>query len=102
MFNLLALAYEREPMQIAARAFGSTDVWARGTSLEYLETVLPPSLLTSLRPFVNAPPTMAPRREAAAVRADLYKAGMTMTVSLADVRRQLEATVEDDQEESKL
>ncbi|MEO8592633.1 MAG: hypothetical protein ABI759_04855 [Candidatus Solibacter sp.] len=100
VFNLLALAFEREPMRIAARAFVSTDAWMRGTSLEYLETVLPPSLLTALRPLFNVPVTVAPRREASAVRADLYKAGLTMTVSLADVRRQLEAEREDEQEDT--
>jgi hypothetical protein len=98
VFNLLALAFEREPMRIAARAFLSTDVWMRGTSLEYLETVLPPSLLASLRPLVDLPATVVPQREASAVKADLYKAGMTMTVSLADVRRQLEAASEADEE----
>jgi len=100
VFNLLALAFEREPMRIAARAFLSTDAWVRGTSLEYLETVLPPSLLTSLRPLLDIPAPIAPRRELSAVQADLYKAGMTMTMSLAEVRRQLEAIGEDEQGET--
>ena len=44
MFDLLALALEREPVRIAARAFEAGDAYVRGTSLEYLETVLPPRL----------------------------------------------------------
>jgi len=100
VFNLLALAFEREPMQIAARAFDSGDAWVRGTSLEYLETVLPPTLLAALRPMLDAPPPSSPPRELSAVRADLYRAGTTMTMSLADVRRQLEGQDPDEQGES--
>jgi prepilin signal peptidase PulO-like enzyme (type II secretory pathway) len=96
VFNLLALAFEREPMQIAARAFDSTDPWVRGTSLEYLETVLPPGLWAALRPSFAAPAPRAQPRTASVVRADLYKAGATMTMSLDEVRRQLEALNKDE------
>jgi len=93
VFNLLALALEREPVRIAARAFGTDDAYMRGTALEYLETVLPARLFTTLRPLLAAqgPPPAARRRPEAEVRADLIRAGMTMTVSLDEVRRQLEA-----------
>jgi hypothetical protein len=97
VFNLFALAFEREPMQIAARAFLSTDAWVRGTSLEYLETVLPPSLLTAVRPLLDAAAPGAPVRPAAAVRADLYKAGTTMTMSLDEVRQHLEVMNKEEQ-----
>ena len=40
VFNLLALALEREPARIAARAFETDDPYVRGTALEYLETVV--------------------------------------------------------------
>jgi len=96
VFDLLALAFEREPMQIAAKGFDSNDPWVRGTSLEYLETVLPPGLLAALRPSLAASAPTAPPREAAAVRADLYKAGTTMTLSLDEVRRQLRALNEEE------
>jgi hypothetical protein len=91
VFNLFALGFEREPMQIAARASLSKDAWVRGTSIEYLETVLPPQLLKELLPLLDSPPPSVTPREPAAARAELYKAGMTMTMSLAEVRRQLEA-----------
>jgi len=96
VFNLLALAFEREPMQIAARGFESPDAWVRGTSLEYLETVLPPALLAALRPNLAAPAPAAPPREASAVKADLYKAGTTMTLSLDEVRRHLKKLSEEE------
>ena len=97
VFNLLALALEREPVRIAARAFTTEDAYVRGTALEYLETVLPAHLFSALRPLVAAPESPpAHRRPAGDVKADLIRAGMTMTVSLDDIRRQLEATVQEE------
>jgi hypothetical protein len=97
VFTLLALALEREPVQIAARAFGTDDAYMRGTALEYLETVLPAHLFSALRPLLATPGSPRARpRPAADVRAELIRAGMTMTVSLDEVRRQLEAAARDD------
>jgi hypothetical protein len=91
VFNLLALALEREPVQIAARAFATDDVYVRGTALEYLETVLPPPTFAALQPLLTATgPPPAPRRKPADARAELLRAGATMTVSLDEVRRQLD------------
>jgi hypothetical protein len=90
-FNLLALALEREPVRIAARAFTSDDAYVRGTALEYLDTVLPARVFSALRPLLTATgPSPAHRRPAADVRADLLRAGATMTVSLDELRRGLE------------
>jgi hypothetical protein len=100
VFNLLALAFEREPIAIAARSIDSSDAWARGTALEYFETVLPPGLYAALCPVLAAPAPTAPPREPSAVRADLFKAGTTMTMSLAEVRRQLKTMDEDEEGES--
>jgi hypothetical protein len=99
VFNLLALALEREPVRIAARAFDTDDPYVRGTALEYLETVLRPALFSALRPRLATPDAPAPRRRATAeVRADLLHAGATMMkVSLEDVRRQLAATDTEDE-----
>jgi hypothetical protein len=97
VFNLLALALEREPMRIADRALTTEDAYVRGTALEYLETVLPAHLFSALRPLVAASePPSARRRPAGDVRADLIRAGMTMTVSLDEVRRQLEAAAQEE------
>jgi hypothetical protein len=54
VFNLLALALEREPVQIASRAFTSDDAYVRGTALEYLETVLPARMFSALQPLLTA------------------------------------------------
>jgi hypothetical protein len=98
VFNLLALALEREPVRIAARAFGTDDVYMRGTALEYLETVLPARLFSALQPLLAAPGPLpaARQRPAAEVRADLIRAGMTMTVSRDEIRRQLEAAAQEE------
>lgn len=97
VFNLLALALEREPVRIAAQAFGTDDAYMRGTALEYLETVLAARLFSALQPLLaaSAPPP-ARRRPAAEVRADLIRAGMTMTVSLDEIRRRLEAAAQEE------
>ena len=97
VFNLLALGLEREPVRIAAQAFGTDDAYMKGTALEYLETVLPARLFAALRPLLAEPgPPSARRRPAAEVRADLIRAGMTMTLSLDEVRRQLEASAREE------
>jgi len=91
VFNLLALALEREPVRIAARAFTSDDAYVRGTALEYLETVLSARMFSALRPLLTATaPLPVQRRPAADVRADLLRAGATITLSLDEIRRQLE------------
>ncbi len=96
VFDLLALALEPEPVRIAARAFEGSDAYVRGTSLEYLETVLPPGLFALLRARLPEPGEAAPRaaaaRAAGEVRAELMRAGETMTASLAEVRRRLAAS----------
>jgi hypothetical protein len=97
VFNLLALTLEREPMRIAARAFTTDDAYVRGTALEYLETVLPPGMFVRFRPLLaSAGAGSARRRPPAEVRADLMRAATTMTVSLDDLRRQLDTAVHEE------
>jgi hypothetical protein len=97
VFNLLGLVLEREPVRIAARAFTTEDSYVRGTALEYLETVLPAQTFSALRPLL-APTAPAPvrRRPGTDVRAELIRAGATMTVSLNELRSQLAATASED------
>ena len=84
-------------MQIAARAFATDDVYVRGTALEYLETVLPVPLFSAFQPLLTATgPPPARRRKPADARAELIRAGATMTVSLDELRRQLEITAREE------
>ena len=81
------------PVRIAARAFITDDAYVRGTALEYLETVLPARIFSRFgRCWPATGPAPVRRRPAAEVRADLIRAGATMTVSLDELRRQLDAT----------
>jgi len=97
VFNLLALALEREPVRIAARSFATDDAYLRGTALEYLETVLPARIFSAMGPLlaVSGP---APKRKltAADARAELLRAGTTMMVSRDEIRRQLEVAARDE------
>src|SRR5262245_6216605 len=97
VFNLLALALDREPVQIAARAFATDDMYVRGTALEYLETVLPMTVFSAFEPLLTAAgPAPVRRRKPADARAELIRAGATMTVSMDELRRQLELTAREE------
>jgi hypothetical protein len=93
VFNLLALALEREAMHIASRAFATDDPYLRGTALEYLETVLTPNLFAALKPHLAGADAAAPRhRPTAEARADLLRAGASMSMSSEEMKRHLAAT----------
>jgi hypothetical protein len=90
VFDLLSLVLEREPVQIAALAFDSDDMYLRGTALEYLETVLPSGIFAALVPRLSAAP--APglhKRGAATARAELLEAGATIRISRKQVLEEL-------------
>ena len=97
VFNLLALALEREPVRIAARSFSTDDAYLRGTALEYLETVLPARVFSVMGPLLAiSGPLPRRQRTAADARAELLQAGTTMMVSRDELRRQLEAAARDE------
>jgi hypothetical protein len=97
LFNLLALALEREPARIAARAFDTDDAYIRGTALEYLETVLPPPLFAALKPRVAGASAPAARGRAAAdVRADLLGAGASLHLDREELRRRIDLSGDDE------
>ena len=52
VFTMLSLILPAEPLQIAFRSLHSEDTRLRGTALEYLEEVLPPSVRPHLWPFL--------------------------------------------------
>ena len=92
VFNLLALALEREAVRIAALAFDSGDAYLRGTALEYLETVVAPRIFAALAPRLSVVIERVPHnRGAAAARAELLHAAATIHMTRDDVRRELAA-----------
>jgi hypothetical protein len=90
VFTLLSLVLEREPVQIAALAFDSGDMYLRGTALEYLEVVLPSGIFAALAPRLSvAPGPVTHKRGAAMVRAQLLEAGATIRMSRKQVLDEL-------------
>jgi hypothetical protein len=63
VFTLLSLVLPREPLQIAFKGLLTDDAVLRGTSLEYLESVLPRSVWDDMRPVLEdtSAGTQAPR-----------------------------------------
>lgn len=85
VFNLLALSLDRGPFRIARQAVDADDPYLRGTALEYLETVLPPSLFLRLKPALGisgAPSTKG--RKADQIKAELLRMHESMAVPQKD------------------
>ena len=89
VFTLLALVLPKEPLRIAFRGLHAEDPFLRGTSLEYLESSLPPEIRKPLWPYLE---DRRPRR-AAAVRpteealAKLIESNESMVIHLDELRR---------------
>ena len=62
VFSLLAAVLPREPLQVALRGIRSPNPGLRGLALEYLESVLPPPILSKLWQLVDATPRERPER----------------------------------------
>lgn len=81
VFRLLSLTLERKPVMLAMRALGGSDSRLRGTSLEYLENVLPVDIRKRLWPLLDAGPTLPktsrPRKE---VLEELLASGAEMSM----------------------
>ncbi|HMB70085.1 MAG TPA: hypothetical protein VKU85_12270, partial [bacterium] len=67
VFTLLSLVYPARPLRIAYRGLHTGDEALRGTSLEYLESILPPEIRECLWPFLDdrrSPESRAPTKDA--------------------------------------
>ena len=60
-FNVLALTFPREPMQLAYAAVTADDPYLRGVALEYLDATLPADLREGLSPHLE--PGKKPRSQ---------------------------------------
>jgi len=83
VFTLLSIVLPREPLRIAYRGLHTDDSVLRGTSIEYLESVLPADVREALWPFIEdgrvRPPMAAPRAE---VLARLVQAHPSILINL--------------------
>lgn len=80
VFTLLSLILPREPLQIAFRGINSEDRNLRGTALEYLEGVLPPSVRHALWPYLTRPRVRQAGRPSAAIIASLLRSSASLTL----------------------
>jgi len=92
-FTLLSLVLPREPLKIAFRGLFAGDPQLRGTSLEYLELVLPADVREALWPHLDPASVRAaaPRpaaRDRERVLADLVRSDPSIEINLAALRRQ--------------
>jgi hypothetical protein len=89
LFTLLSLILPRETLRLAFHALHTDDSYLRGTALEYLETVLPESVWSRLLPLLEQGGERVPRgRGSAAALQDLLASRESISVALAEVRRQ--------------
>jgi len=83
VFTLLSLVLPRIPLQIAFKGLHTNDPVLRGTSLEYMESVLPREVWEGLRPFLEdsreTAPTRRPREE---VLEDLMRSSVSIDLKL--------------------
>jgi ATP:ADP antiporter, AAA family len=99
VFTLLSLVLPTEPLQIAFRGLHTDDANLRGTALEYLEGVLPPSIRDPLWPFLEdnrrgQAKTQRPREE---ILQDLLRSHQSIVLNL----KELQARQSDPDAESK-
>lgn len=93
VFTLLSLVLPREPLQIAFRGLYAGDRILHGTALEYLESVLPPSVREVLWPYLEPNRTArradaaAPPRDREQVLKDLLRSNESIEINLEELRR---------------
>ena len=87
VFTLLALVLPKEPLRIAFRGLHAEDPFLRGTSLEYLESSLPPEIRKSLWPYLEdrRPRRAAPVRPTEEALAQLLQSSASMVIHLRDL-----------------
>jgi hypothetical protein len=92
VFTLLSLVLPREPLQIAFRSLHTDDRHLQGTALEYLESVLPPTIRQRLWPYLEdrRPPQRGDRpREK--ILEELLRSNMSIQLNLEELKRRLES-----------
>jgi hypothetical protein len=89
VFTLLSLVLRRDPLQIAFRGLHVDDPLLRGTALEYLESVLPPTVRARLWPFLEdtGSRTGRTRRSREEIVADLVRSNESIMINLAELER---------------
>jgi hypothetical protein len=88
VFTLLSLVLSAEPLTLAFRGLHSDDANLRGTALEYLEGVLPPSIREPLWPFLeDRRPAARTARSRDEILAELLRSNQSIAINLEELRR---------------
>lgn len=86
VFTLLSLVLPAEPLRIAFRGLHDRDARLRGTSLEYLDGVLPADIRDRLWPFLEEGPALIRRdRPREEILADLQHLNESVVLNLAEL-----------------
>jgi len=88
VFTLLSLVLPRQPLQVAFRGLYADDPMLRGTSLEYLESILPPHVRDALWPLLeDHRPRVPTARSREEILADLVRSNESIAINLEELRR---------------
>lgn len=83
VFTLLSLMLPAEPLRVAFHGLHTDDEYLRGTALEYLDGVLPPTVRDRLWPFLDDRRTeVRQSRDTETVVADLLRSHASIVVNL--------------------
>jgi len=85
LFSLLALILPRGPLKVAFQAMHTDDRFLRGLALEYLDSVLPPSLRRVQTFFEEVPPLASAGEAAKDLTTRLMDARQSVSLKLAHV-----------------
>jgi hypothetical protein len=90
VFTLLSLVLPRAPLQIAFKGLLTSDAVLRGTSLEYLESVLPKEIWIGLSPLLDESGSRsAGTRPGEEVLEELLRSNQSIELNLAEIRRRI-------------
>lgn len=92
VFTLLSLVLPRQALLVAYRGLHTSDDELRGTSLEYMESVLPRRVRDVLWPYLEDERRSAKKetRSREAILDDLMRSNESILLNLDDLRRELE------------
>jgi hypothetical protein len=87
VFTLLSLVLPRDAIQLAFRGLQTDDEHLRGTALEYLDTVLPPTIKQRLWPFLDVRPAKRAARGRHEATAALLRSNHSILLNLEELRK---------------
>jgi len=92
VFTLLSLVLPRQALLVAYRGLHTSDAELRGTSLEYMESVLPRKVRDVLWPYLEDErrPARKETRSREAILDDLMRSNESILLNLDDLRRELD------------